>query len=320
MSENPRFAVLEDRGVLSVSGPDRVSFLQGLVSNDVEKAGPETAVYAALLTPQGKYLHDFFIVEGENEAGDEDENEAGDEGARALLLDCERAGIGELMKRLSLYKLRADVTLKDRSDDLAVVALFGDGWASWARNAGLPDGPGAAMAFGEVGVVYSDPRLAAIGGRAVVLANGSEMNFEMADFKAADAADYDQLRLTLGLPDASRDLIAEKSTLLESGFDELNGVDWDKGCYMGQELTARTKYRGLVKKRLMPVAFDGPPPQPGTPVMRGDKEIGEVRSSLMTGDGGIGLALIRLDALENSADLKAGDVAVSPSKPDWAEF
>ncbi len=312
MSENPRFAILEGRGVLSVSGPDRVSFLQGLVSNDVEKAGPETAVYAALLTPQGKYLHDFFIVE--------DEDEYGDEGARALLLDCERAGLDDLMERLSLYKLRADVTFKDRSDDLAVAVLFGKGWASWARNAGLPDGPGAAMVFGEVGIVYSDPRLAGIGGRAIVLVNGAEMNFEMADFETAHADDYDQLRLTLGLPDGSRDLIAEKSTLLESGFDELNGVDWDKGCYMGQELTARTKYRGLVKKRLMPVTFDGPPPEPGTPVMLGGKEAGEVRSSRITGDGGIGLALMRLDALENSADLKAGGVAVSPSKPDWAEF
>ncbi len=316
MNENPRFAILQDRGVLSVSGADRVSFLQGLVSNDIEKVGPECAVYAAFLTPQGKYLYDFFIVEDEDEAGDED----GDEAGGALLLDCEQAGIDGLMERLSLYKLRADVTLKDRSDDLTVAALFGGGWAAWAKNAGLPDRPGAVMTFSEVGVVYSDPRLAAIGGRAVVLTNGAEMNFEMADFDTASAADYDQLRLTLGLPDGSRDLIAEKSTLLESGFDELNGVDWDKGCYMGQELTARTKYRGLVKKRLVPVAFDGPPPEPGTPVMQGGKEAGEVRSSQAAEDGGIGLALMRLDALENSTDLKAGDVKVTPSKPDWVKF
>jgi folate-binding Fe-S cluster repair protein YgfZ len=89
---------------------------------------------------------------------------------------------------------------------------------------------------------------------------------------------------------------------------------------MGQELTVRTEYRGLVKKRLMPVTFDGPPPEPGTPVMLEGKEAGEVRSSQTTADGGIGLALIRLDALEHSADLKAGDVSVTPSKPDWADF
>ncbi len=292
MSENPRFAVLEDRGVLSVSGQDRVSFLQGLVSNDIEKAGPGCAVYAALLTPQGKYLYDFFVVEA-GEAGD------------ALLLDCERAGLDGLMRRLSLYKLRADVTFKDRSGEWAVAAVFGSGSIEAAI---------------EGTAVFADPRLAKAGVRCILPKAEARAILEKAGFDPADEADYDQFRLTLGLPDGSRDLIAEKSTLLESGFDELNGVDWDKGCYMGQELTARTKYRGLVKKRLMPVAFDGPPPEPGTPVMLGGKEAGEVRSAVATEKGGIGLALLRLDALENSADLKAGGLKVSPSKPDWAEF
>ena len=295
MSEKTRFAVLEDRGVLSVSGRDRVSFLQGLVSNDIEKAGPGSAIYAALLTPQGKYLYDFFIVEA-GEAG-----EVGD----ALLLDCERAGLDGLKKRLSLYKLRADVTFKDRSDEWVVAAVFGNGSIEAAI---------------EGVAVFADPRLTQAGVRCILPRAEARAILEKAGLTPANEADYDRLRLTLGLPDGSRDLIAEKSTLLESGFDELNGVDWDKGCYMGQELTARTKYRGLVKKRLMPVTFDGPPPEPGTPVMLEGKEAGEVRSSQTTADGGIGLALIRLDALEHSADLKAGDVSVTPSKPDWADF
>ena len=112
-----------------------------------------------------------------------------------------------------------------------------------------------------------------------------------------------------------------KSILLESGFGELNGVDWDKGCYMGQELTARTKYRGLVKKRLVPVIFDGPPPAPETPVMLGEKEAGELRSSLPADDGGIGLALLRLDSMaeadETETALKAGAVTVTQAKPSW---
>jgi len=296
MSEIPRFAVLGERGVLSVSGPDRVSFLQGLVSNDIEKAGPERAVYAALLTPQGKYLYDFFVVK----AGG---------GENALLLDCERDGIDGLRKRLSMYKLRADVTLEDRSEEWAVAAVFGDG---------------AIEAAIEGVAVYADPRLAKAGVRAILPRAEARTILEKAGFTAADAADYDRLRLSLGLPDGSRDLIPEKSILLESGFDELNGVDWDKGCYMGQELTARTKYRGLVKKRLMPVRFDGAPPEPGTPVMLGGKEAGEVRSSQITEDGGIGLALMRLEhvtgADEMDAGFTAGGVKVSPSKPDWADF
>ena len=122
----------------------------------------------------------------------------------------------------------------------------------------------------------------------------------------------------LGLPDGSRDMVVEKATLLESGFDELNGVDWDKGCYMGQELTARTKYRGLTKKRLMPVDIDGPVPPSGTPVMVDGKEAGEMRSAR----GGVGLALIRLEHLDKAAGARftAGEARITPRKPDWAAF
>ncbi len=219
-----------------------------------------------------------------------------------LLLDCELGGLADLQKRLSIYKLRADVSLEDRSGDFTVAAIFGEGSIE------------AAM---EGVAVYADPRLAKAGVRCVLAKADAQTLLEKAGFTATEPADYDRLRLTLGLPDASRDLIPEKSILLENGFDELNGIDWDKGCYMGQELTARTKYRGLVKKRLMPVTFVGPPPEPGTPIMLGEKEAGEVRSSQPAEDGGIGLALIRLEALENSADLMAGGVVVTPQKPDW---
>ena len=290
MTDNPRFAILEDRGILAVSGSDRTDFLQGLVSNDIGKVAPGHAVYAALLTPQGKYLHDFFV------------SEATGEGADMLLLDCELGGLADLQKRLSIYKLRADVSLEDRSGDFTVAAIFGEGSIEAAME-GVAD--------------YADPRLAKAGVRCVLAKADAQTLLEKAGFTATEPADYDRLRLTLGLPDASRDLIPEKSILLENGFDELNGIDWDKGCYMGQELTARTKYRGLVKKRLMPVTFVGPPPEPGTPIMLGEKEAGEVRSSQPAEDGGIGLALIRLEALENSADLMAGGVVVTPQKPDW---
>jgi len=289
MTDPPRFAILEDRGVLAVSGPERVDFLQGLVSNDITKVATGLAVYAAFLTPQGKYLHDFFISEAED----------------VLLLECELGGLAALQKRLSAYKLRAEVSLADQSQDLAVAAIFGEGSAD-ATLEGI--------------AVYADPRLAKAGVRCILSKGDAETILEKAGFTATDPAEYDRLRLSLGLPDASRDLIPEKSILLENGFDELNGIDWNKGCYMGQELTARTKYRGLVKKRLMPVTFDGPPPEPGTPVMQGDKEAGEVRSCQATEYGGLGLALIRLDALKDAAELIAGGVNVTPRKPDWMAF
>ena len=139
-----------------------------------------------------------------------------------------------------------------------------------------------------------------------------------AGFAHGSVADYDRLRLSLGVPDGSRDLEVEKSILLENGFDELHGVDWDKGCFMGQELTARTKYRALIKKRLLPVTIDGPAPEPGTPVMANGKEAGVMRSVTE----GLGLALLRLEYLEGAepADLTAGDARLTPRKPDWASF
>ncbi|MCZ6861191.1 MAG: folate-binding protein, partial [Alphaproteobacteria bacterium] len=134
---------------------------------------------------------------------------------------------------------------------------------------------------------------------------------------AAKPEDYDDMRLSLGLPDGSRDLIVGKSTLLESGFEELAGVDWDKGCFLGQELTARTRYRGLVKKRLVPVSIEGALPEPGTIIEQDGREAGEMRS----GRGKRGLALLRLDAIERENNpLTAGEARLTPQKPDWASF
>jgi len=262
MTEQSRFAILDDRGLLAVGGDDRVPFLQGLVSNDMNNVGPARAVYAALLTAQGKYLHDFFVLAH----------------AGALLLDCERARLDDLRKRLSIYKLRSKVTLEDASDNFSVAALFGD---DWRDGFGLGEAAGATVAFAG-GIVCVDPRLADAGGRAVLPRGTAEAALSKAGLVKATTAEYDRLRLSLGLPDGSRDLVVDKSILLESGFDELNGVDWKKGCYMGQELTARTKYRGLVKKRLVPVVLDGPPPQPGTQVTLAGREAGEMRSAAAT--------------------------------------
>ncbi|HTT80545.1 MAG TPA: tRNA-modifying protein YgfZ, partial [Stellaceae bacterium] len=130
---------------------------------------------------------------------------------------------------------------------------------------------------------------------------------------AADFAAYDRHRLALGVPDGSRDLVPEKSILLEAGFDELNGVDWQKGCYVGQELTARTKYRGLVKRRLFPVEIAGAPPAPGAIISANGHEAGEMRSS----QGGLGLALLRLDAVAEGGRLEVEGATLTPFRPHW---
>ncbi|MDP6120863.1 MAG: folate-binding protein [Rhodospirillales bacterium] len=299
MSERS-YALLEDRGFIAVEGEDAHSFLQGLISNDVEKAGAGRAIHAAFLTPQGKYLHDFFVVQMED----------------ALYLDCEAARLDDLKRRLSMCRLRAKVTLDDASGAFAAAALFGE-------NAGAAFGfsaePGTVLAFAG-GVIYVDPRLAAAGARAVLPAAAARQVLADTGFEDAGRESYDEIRLRLGLPDGSRDMAVEKALLLESGFEELNGVDFEKGCYMGQELTARTKHRGLVKKRLMPVDIDGPLPATGTPILCGGKEAGEMRSS----HGTRGLALMRLEYLDKASgaghDFTADGAQLTPRKPDWAAF
>jgi folate-binding protein YgfZ len=294
------YVLLEDRGLIAVDGEEARTFLQGLVSNDVDKVTPKRAVYAAILTPQGKYLHDFFILQ----VGD------------SLVLDCGGGRREDLLKRLGMYKLRAKVTLGDRTDDLVAAVVPGED----AGDAlGLDAGSGAAAPFGD-GIAYRDPRLAALGMRAVLPRDGAAEALEAAGFEATSIAAYDTLRLGLGAPDGDRDMVVDKTLLMEAGFDALNGIDWDKGCYVGQELTARTKYRGIVRKRLVPVAIDGPVPAPGTPLMLEEREAGEMRSAR----DGIGLALIRLEHLETvmqaGTTFVAGEARLTPKKPAWADY
>ena len=289
---------LEDRGLLSITGEDRVTFLQGLVSNDVRKVSPERAIYTALLTPQGKFLHDFFLAEHDG----------------GFVVDCEADRRDDLRQRLGRYRLRSKVQIADVTHEFAVAALIGPDVGAPVGLAGGERGSAAPFAGG---LAFIDPRLAELGVRLVVPAAGAAAALAGLGAREGTAAAYDALRLSLGVPAGSRDMPVEKAFLLESGFDELAGVDWQKGCYVGQELTARTKYRGLVRKRLLPVRIDGPPPEPGAPVMLGDKHAGDMRSA----HDGLGLALLRLEmaaaAERGEGVLTAGEARLRPYRPDW---
>jgi folate-binding protein YgfZ len=263
-----KIATLEHRAVLAVEGADRISFLQGLVSQNMELAAPGLALWSALLTPQGKWLAEFFVFS---------------DGER-LLLDVEAAQRETIAARLSRFRLRSKVTITPQPHAVQ---------AAW-------DGPAPDVASG---LVAADPRVEGAGWR--ILADPPVP-------VTAAAADWDAHRLALGLPDGSRDLELEKTVLLEAGFDELNGISWTKGCYMGQELTARTRYRGLLKRRLVPVRIAGPVPAPGTPVTQEGREVGIMRSAL----GARGLAVLRLDAL-GTVGLRCGEAMLTPEVPGW---
>lgn len=278
------FCLLPHRSVIAVSGADRVEFLQGLISNDTTKVAPGQAIWAALLTPQGRFLNDMFVADAGNET---------------LLLETERERAPALAKKLKMYTLRSKATVEDRSAAMEVAVAFGDD---------------ASKALGLDGAIaFVDPRLEALGVRVIAPAGQAAALLAGRGFAEAPLAAYDSLRLALGVPDGSRDLIVEKALLLENGFDELNGVDWKKGCYMGQELTARTKYRALIRKRLFPVKIEGTLPEPGAPVLLDGEEVGELRS----GSGDRALALLKVEAARGGGALTAGDARVTAEIPPW---
>ncbi len=279
-----QFSLVPHRSVIAIGGPDRVEFLQGLISNDTTKVAPGRAIWAALLTPQGRFLNDMFVADG---------------GEGTLLLETERERAAALAKKLSLYKLRSKVTVEDRGAALEVAVAYGPDAASVLPIAGA--------------IAFVDPRLGDLGVRVIAPTGTAAQLLQSLGFSAAPSQSYDELRIGLGVPDGSRDLVVEKALLLENGFDELNGVDWQKGCYMGQELTARTKYRALIRKRLFPVTVEGALPEPGATVRLGDQEVGELRS----GVGTHALAMLRVDVARSGQTLSAGDSRLVAEIPHW---
>jgi folate-binding protein YgfZ len=266
------------RSVIRLGGADRYAFLQGLVSNDVALCVPEQAIFAGLLTPQGKFLHDIFIVDqGED-----------------FLIDCEAARADDLLRRFAAHKLRAKITLENAAAEFDV-------WAAW--NAPPPNAPGV--------YIYADPRLPELGARMIVK-KGVTPKGERVPFEA-----YDRHRRAHGGTDRRSDLIVEKSTLAEGNFDFLNGISWTKGCYMGQELTARLHYRGLVKKRLFPVRIEGAAPAFGAAVKFGTEDVGDMRSSC----GDLGLALLNVEkagqALRVDTPLTSGENWLRVYRVGW---
>jgi folate-binding protein YgfZ len=280
----PTFSLLPHRSVIAVGGPDRVEFLQGLISNDTTKVAPGRAIWAALLTPQGRFLNDMFVADGDGEM---------------LLLETERERAPALARKLGLYKLRSKVTVEDRSAAMEVAVVFGPGADKLAPFEGV--------------TAFVDPRLAELGLRVLAPAGKAAALLTAHGSTQAPLEAYEALRLGLGVPDGSRDLVVEKALLLENGFDELNGVDWQKGCYMGQELTARTKYRALIRKRLFPVDVQGELPAFGTVIEKNGEEVGELRS----GSGRRALALLQTEAARGGAPLSADGVPIIPRIPAW---
>ena len=251
----------DDRTVLRVSGNDHYRFLQDLVTNDLERL-KSGVVYAALLTPQGKYLFDFFLVPD----------------AQAVLIDVKKDRAAALMQRLSMYKLRADVVIEQR--DIEVVQVFGD----------KPN----------MGTVFADPRNAGLGWRVYT---GSP-DTVLTGLDLANEADWTALRVAYLIPETGIELKPDDSYILEQNFEGLNGVDFRKGCYVGQEVTARMKHKTKLRKGLAKIQVEGKLPAIGTKIVAGEKDVGEI----LSGSKDLALAYLRFDRAVGP--LRAGDAVV----------
>lgn len=273
-------AFLPDRGVVKIAGDDARGFLNNLVTSEIEGVAPGIARFGALLTPQGKIIADFLVTEAPGGHGG------------GLLIDCPRELAQPLATKLGFYKLRAKVTVENLSDALGVLAV-------WDGEPGMkPD------------LIFADPRDAALGYRILVPADLAAKTAALVGAELVNASAYETHRITLGVPRGGADFAYGDAFPHEANMDQLSGVDFDKGCYIGQEVVSRMQHRGTARTRIVGVTLDGTAPAAGTEIRAADKPIGTMGSSA----GGRGLAMIRTDrasdALDADATFLAGDIAI----------
>lgn len=279
-------AFLPDRGVVKVAGDDARNFLNGLITTDLDRLKPGLGRFGALLTPQGKIIVDFLITEAP----------AGHGGG--FLIDCPKPLADGLATKLKFYKLRAKVTVDNLSDNLGVLAAW-DG-----QPAAQPD------------LAFADPRNEALGTRILIPEDLKQKLSDLIGAELVDAADYEAHRIALGVPRGGLDFMYSDAFPHETNMDRLAGVDFDKGCYVGQEVVSRMQHRGTARTRSVKVLLDDLSPEVGVSVMAGDKQVGTMGSSAQ----GKGIALVRIDRVADALDagqpLTAGGLAVRLAEPE----
>jgi len=283
-------ALLPERGVVKIAGDDARKFLNGLVTSDAGKIDPRHAAFAALLTPQGKIVADFIIAEAEPADGS------------GFFLDAPRALAPTLVERFNFYKLRAKVIIEDLSQVLGVMAIW----------------EGAANP--EYGLCYADPRLPELGWRCMLAPHRANEAAAGIGAELVDAVAYEAHRIALAVPRGGLDFIYGDAFPHESDMDQLGGIDFAKGCFVGQEVVSRIEHRGTARTRVIGVRFEGFAPEPGAQVSAGQKSIGTLGSTAH----GRGLAMLRLDRLGEAIAagdaVTAGGVKLQAFKPAWARF
>jgi len=286
--------ILEDRGILFVNGLDAKEFLQNLVTNDINKVDNSNSCFASLLTPQGKFLFDFLIVKHKN----------------GYFIDCEKKQADNLFKKLNIYKLRSKVEIMNLSNEFVIAAFSYEKFMSFKES---KDILGYTFKYREDPILL-DPRHKKLGGRLIINLEKLYLSLKKLDLKSSEPNEYYNFSHELGIPQRDMDKLSDKLFGIECNFEELNGIDFKKGCYVGQENTSRIKLRNKLSKRLLPIQLIKGNLEEGASIFNNKNEVGKV---LINNDQPFGLIKYLSDHFNHEAEFRSENAIFKIKKPDW---
>ena len=286
--------ILDDRAILYINGEDAKEFLQNLISNDINKVSDVNSCFSSLLTPQGKFLYEFIIVKHKS----------------GYLLDCEKPQAEELFKQLSLYKLRSKVEILNLSNEFVVAAFSHEKFLTFD---GAKDQPGCTIKYRE-DPIFLDPRNKNLGARLIINLEKLYLSLKKLDLHDANLKEYYSLSHSLGIVPKDLNKLKDKLFGIECNFEELNGIDFKKGCYVGQENTARIKLKNKLSKRLFPINVINGKLHEGESIYNNEIEIGKV---LIDSDYPFALIKYLNENFDEKANFKTKEASININKPDW---
>ena len=286
--------ILEDRGILFVNGLDAKEFLQNLVTNDINKVDNSNSCFASLLTPQGKFLFDFLIVKHKS----------------GYFIDCEKKQADNLFKKLNIYKLRSKVEIMNLSNEFVIAAFSYEKFMSFKE---AKDILGYTFKYREDPIIL-DPRHKKLGGRLIINLEKLYLSLKKLDLKSAEPNEYYKFSHEIGIPQRDMDKLSDKLFGIECNFEELNGIDFKKGCYVGQENTSRIKLRNKLSKRLLPIKLIKGNLEEGASIFNNENEVGKV---LINNDQPFGLIKYLSDHFNHEAEFRSENATFKIKKPDW---
>jgi len=285
--------ILEDRGILFVQGKDAKEFLQNIITNDINKVNEATSCFASLLTPQGKYLFDFLIIKHKN----------------GYFLDCEKLQIENLYNQLTLYKLRSKIEILNLSNEFVVGALSNEKFLEFE---GAKNLPGFTIKY-KNDPIFLDPREKELGARIIINLEKLNLSLKQLDLKTSDTDEYYKFSHEIGIPQKNTDQLKNKIFGIECNFEELNGIDFKKGCYVGQENTARIKLKNKLSKRLLPIQLIKGELKDEI-IQYNNNEVGKV---LIKNNFPFALIKFSNENFEIKNEFKCGNAIIKIIKPNW---